>query len=388
VISGAAIRFVAGEEGQFLDRIEEYVNTHRSFELKAVISQLVPNLLGCAGHHELSVRVRTLAAIEALIREFPSAFESALTVTVDLFWGKPFLFELQAYFDPNAVLDVAVRKPPSVELLEFTASLCRRKSVVLTNPDICQFLVELVLRYADQDWLTRRVIHAIQKQDPMFLVDQGKHAIDLILAQKPENYPPFAADNPAGWCSELKAYIAAISVEEWEEERTSIFREVATAIAQDQTRNMLFGVIVDLLKMKGKPGWEIFFDTFVAHFRDKKTPNLQALWKYFVTNFDATELLARSIEILNSSNPELCRNAIDVIREIVLSIRGSDELRPSMGAVIQALSAHIGHELVDIRKSSIFCYAAIASVFGPEAKKYIDQLSWTQQRLVSFYLQK
>jgi hypothetical protein len=236
--------------------------------------------------------------------------------------------------------------------------------------------------------LIKRVIHAIQKQNPLFLLDQKNHTIDLILAQKPENYPPFKADNPGGWCLELKAYIATLSSDEWEEERTGILTEVATAIAQDKARNLLFGVIVDLLKMKGKLGWEIFFDAFVAHFRDKKTPNLQALWKHFVTNFDAAELLARSIEILDSTNTELSINSIDVIREIVLSIRGSDELRPSMGAVIRVLNAYLGHESVDIRKSSIFCYVAIASVFGPEAKQYIAQLSGTQQRLVSFYLQK
>jgi hypothetical protein len=146
--------------------------------------------------------------------------------------------------------------------------------------------------------------------------------------------------------------------------------------------------MIDILKLKPKDGWELFFDAFVAHFRDRKTPNLQAFWKHLVTNFDAGELLGRSVAILQPSNTELCWNTVDVIREIVLSMRGPEDLRLSMPVVTEALRGLLNHESVDVRKSSIFCYVAIASVFGSEGNEYVEQLPQKHQKLVSLYLQK
>jgi hypothetical protein len=123
-------QFAVGEEALFIDKIAEYIGTARPFELKVVIWQILLNLLGCAEHNDEVLAGCALSAIEVLIRELPSAFESGLYTGFRLFWRKEwssFGFQLLAFFDPNAVLPLAVKQQPGEELLEFIASLCGRK---------------------------------------------------------------------------------------------------------------------------------------------------------------------------------------------------------------------------------------------------------------------
>jgi len=150
----------------------------------------------------------------------------------------------------------------------------------------------------------------------------------------------------------------------------------------------VFGLIVDVMKMKNRFGWEIFFNDLVEHFREKKSPNVQLFLKYLIGNMTCDQLVLRAIHAVGQVVPEVIRNAVDILKDIVVAIRDAEKLRAFVQQIADAINGHLSNESPDVRRSVVFCYVALVNVFGDELNPILERLTLPQQRLIALYHQQ
>jgi hypothetical protein len=384
-LAGANIQLTDGHEAEFLDRIEEYINTNRPFELKDDIVRVAPLLVKCARHTH-PVRARALTAIEELLPEFPEAFESSLSLVINVLWGSRFVFTLHAFYHPNAILKIVIGLEHSQSLLELVAILCSQPEISLGEPGLNVAIIDIVLAHRDCEVAAKRVIHAINRQTPSLLAACHNDFLKSILRQPEDGFPSFNPANPSQWCSDMKFCLR--TSRQWDIERNNILREIALAAEWPTAKNFAFGLMIDVLKSKGSGGWQVLFDSLLAHFREKQSPNVQALWKCLVADIQHGELVDHALRAVSQANPELARNAIDIVAEIVLAVHDAGQLRQCVEQIAETLRRALASESAEVRRAAVLCYVALLTVFGPELNPILERLTQPQQRLVAYYYQQ
>jgi hypothetical protein len=196
----------------------------------------------------------------------------------------------------------------------------------------------------------------------------------------------FNPANPSQWCSDMTSCVR--TSRQWDVERSNILREIAFAAEWPTAKNFAFGLMIDVLNGKGKAGWEILFDSLIAHFREKKCANVQAFWKCLVGGLEAEELIRYAVRVVSQATPELARNAINIVAEVVLTVHDTEKLRQCVGQIAETLKGALGHESADVRRAAVLCYVALVTVFGPELNLILEQLTGPQQRLIAYYYQQ
>jgi hypothetical protein len=347
--------------------------------LKDDIVGVAPLLLKC-GRHTDPVRARAVAAIEELLPEFPTAFEftapsyrRALGVPV----------RVHAFYDPNAILGIVIRLKHSESLLDLIATLCSLSGIALEKPGLNVAIIDVVLAHRDREVTAKRVVHAINRQTPSLLAACRNDFLKSILRQPEDGFPRFNPANPSQWCLDMK--FCLWTSRQWDVERSNILREIAFAAEWPTAKNFAFGLMIDILKDKGSLGWQVLFDSLIAHFQETQYPNVQAFWECLVAYIEQGELVDHALRVVGTANPELARNAIDIVAEMVLAVSDAAQLRQCVKQIAERLRRTLEHESADVRRAVVLCYVALLTVFAPELNPILELLTGAQQRLITYY---
>lgn len=373
VLSEISIQLVEGKSAEFLDQIEEYVNTNRQFMLSSTMASIASGLVQCITKPE--TRTRAELFIESLIDEYASHFEPFLTILFNTLFeeNNKVIASILANYNPNSVITIAIEKEVSTALISLLASLCSNPEIELSE-DLSSKLLKITEN--NQSANAQKIILAVHKHNP-----------DLVLLdciQPEHNIPPFNPQHVTGWCKTMKLYVEDLPDDDWPLQRNEILTEIANAVAQTNHKNTLFTLATELLQIKGCDFFAPLLPPIFANWQVKTAYNSRNLWNHICDNAPKSDVFDESLKLI-SEYPQFI---IDAITQTVTRSQDVDGIAPSLSNLLSILTTYVNSETVEIRKSCVFCFVSLSKLFKKEVADAVQQLKRAQQKLIAFYCQQ
>ena len=373
------------ETEELLAEVEECVNTNREFVLESEMDHVVEKLVECAqGNAQLQKRVEPF--IEQLITAYPDEFEASMPILFNCYFetNESIVNSIEALYDANKVLAVAVDRAASPGLVDLLGNLCSQDNIDLRNEGLCARLMDIAV--SNKSAAAEKIILAVKRQHPeMVMGSSNEYVQSVIKSVGPPGFPPFDPHDVNFWCTTIKEYVSGLSRNKWLDEADSLYREIATAIDLTNEKTALFALTLAVMKAQGPDCFSVLVTSLISYWKSKYAPNIPRILKCIVKNGDNVVLINSILGHLD--DPELVRPALDVLAEVMTLCKDKEKVRPIVPTILEELEPLIFNEATDIRKSTVFCYVAVSGLFKQDVDKAIQKLTLPQQKLIALYRQ-
>ena len=349
------LKFEEGHEKEFLDEIEEYINTNQQFELSMYLNSIIPSLITCSNSNDPQISRKSILIIQDLIHTYPNNFTQHIhqILLVILSPNNPFenniqgisdnsdqyhnaeeesmtiCRDMQAIYDPNLLLKNTEDITLSPLLLKFVANLCDDIEINLHEKEVCEHVYGVAMQYIKEDYENvRRIIYAIWWQNSDFFIEKSKEnlhgqdsdnddqqldgldqQIRIMIQDFKENsgHPRF---NPRGvslWCDEIRQFIQTdkfrndFNDNKDSNEVKSLFLEVSHALISTNEKNLVILLMSDILHELDNTHFGIFLFDIVKFYRDRKAKDILKLLKYMMTNINNNEIIQSLLDDVNAA---------------------------------------------------------------------------------------
>lgn len=421
------LKLEPGHESEFLDSIEEYVNTNQQFELAQQLSTITAGLFDCSVNEDRTIHERSVKLIYSLVHSFPKTFTNYLPQIIDIILsstqrannsdndedGFYMARELQSIYNPNQLLKSTENIQISRPLLKFVANICNDMETDLLSKEICDNLFEIVTTMLNEDKDScRNIIIAIYRQNPSYFITKSRellkgannndefggldpHIQEMI--REYQNHPEYPHFNPRGvsvWCNEIRQFIKLdefvqklnSTKEEDVTEVKTLFVEISKAINLTNEKNLIVALIIDVLNQTGNVYYDIFIIDIITFYRNRKATNISALLKYLISTID-NENLIKTFESYTEAvqnDAKLCRNYNDIWTDIIKN-GNKERVENAFDEIVNCLLLFIEHKDSDVRRAVIMAFVQLSFVLPEKTSEAVQKLTKVQQRLIRFY---
>lgn len=445
--SKQVLAYEEGHEKEYLEEIEEYINTNQQFELSAFINSIIPNLIQFCQSEDKQISQRSLSIIQNLIHTYPNNFTkyipNILNVVLSpnansenndqLYFDNSeyqndeeenmsICRDMQAIYDPNLLLESIEGICLTPLCLIFVANLCDDIEINLHKNEVCENVYGIAMQFINEDQdNVRRIIYAIWWQNSDFFVQksiENQHSetddnqdvqqlsgLDPKLREMIQNFkenPGHPRFNPRGvslWCEEVRKFIQTEKfTSEFNENKDSddiigLFNEISHALILTNVKNLVIILMIDVLNTLDNAHYNIFLFDIVRYYSDRKAKDILKLLKYMISNIDNSEIIDA---LLDEKNPAfqlrnenhknlMIKNMAEIITEITKN-GDKEKVKESFDQIVAFLLDFIDSKCTEVRRAVILTFVELSFVIKEETNQVINEkLTKVQQKLVNFY---
>ena len=107
----------------------------------------------------------------------------------------------------------------------------------------------------------------------------------------------------------------------------------------------------------------------------------------FVTDQPANVIVPVLIQSIKLSEVPAVQAFIRILTKVVIVTKAA-QLLPLLRTVVNQMKDSLNHSNADVRKSVVFCLVEIQGIIGNEFNPYLEELTPSQQKLVTIYIQR
>ena len=418
----ANLKLEVGRENDFLDTIEEYINTNQQYELSQSMNTIIFGLFTCATDIlDNEVSNHAMEIIHELIHSFPKNFIYHLARLIEILLEKceqshiheQILRDLQAIYDPNILLFNTEQIAITPQLLRFDAKLCDDVEADLKNHQICSNVYEVAMTMIKEKncrEYSKRIIFSICRQNREFLnqqenSDEDKKLLDEIIEEYQGNpdYPYFNPRAVSTWCDDVRKYI---KISSFNNNKVGLFKEASKALSITNEKNLIIALMIDMIKVliensntnqddsENKPNsseYEIVLPDLIIYYHDRSAKDICKLLQFLIQEINNAKLINSMIQMMNNERIQQyqkfffnIRNIINIITEIFIK-GNSDECAQAFENTIELLNSQIEHQDSEVRRAVINAYVELSLIYPDKTKPIIQNLTIVQQKLINFY---
>ncbi|OHT11365.1 hypothetical protein TRFO_19257 [Tritrichomonas foetus] len=390
----ANLKLEKGKEEEFLDVVEEYVNTNQQFELSQSLNSIIAGLFACAFSDDENIHLRAIDMIGNLVFTFPKNFLPHLSKLIEIlitFNEKninkydQMLRDLQSIYDPNVLLLNTENLQISTRLLKFVALLCDDAETDLKKDQICINVYDIAMTLLkNEPEHSKKVIFAICRQNREFIERQkNKDQILDLISQYQEN-PEYPFFNPRGvsiWCDEVRKFI---KTSRFSSQKEGLFNEISKGLSLTNEKDLIIVLIIDILKLTNNEQFEKFLPDIILYYKNRNAKNIQKLIKYLIATVDNKLFINNLLPLIDELYDEDIRNLIDILIEVIKS-GNKDKVTEAFDYITSTLGDLIDHRDSEVRRVVIMAYVVLSDVFPEKTAMVISNLPKVPQKLIAFY---
>ncbi|KAH0792076.1 CLIP-associated protein-like [Histomonas meleagridis] len=385
------ITLIHGREDEFLSTIENFIKNNRQSELSECIQKVVSGLgTLLVMNNESNVR-RSMYIIKNLIETFPKDFEIILPQIFKVIFNNDsyddLLKDIQSMYDPNTILYDLNHLRSTPKMIPYLAEIIQHADSDLRNGDLCESLIEMVLEFSNEEKAAAtKIVQEMNKKNPDFIATVEDDFVKQAILDVPQedDQTSFNQRDVSAWVEEIREYVSAVEEDQWNEERDILYTEIVESISQTNEKNVLFDLIIDILKSKNNDSYSQFLVVASENLRNRRVKGAKKLLQYMISTISNDEIISNVLSFLDSDQPQLNRNLLNEIAFIV-NEGNAEQILPQLPSVVEVLLAFLNDEIVELRKSAVFCFVELILKFGEEMDEYFQHLTSVQQKLILFY---
>jgi hypothetical protein len=173
----------------------------------------------------------------------------------------------------------------------------------------------------------------------------------------------------------------ALTCDDWNSVRDSVYRDFEFAIGQTNEKEAIFALVHGILESKGIAMYERLCRMIIPYARERRYPSVAKVIDFLVETVDAEDLVSECFR----APPELLRNALDISTKSIQNVNDPDSFQKHLYVTTAFLNRMLGSEEIDVRKAAVFCYVALYDVFGSVMDPFSEELTPTQKKLIACY---
>ncbi|OHS92982.1 hypothetical protein TRFO_12174 [Tritrichomonas foetus] len=399
-----------GQEINFLNSINAKVNFGQTSELRDSIKTVVSGLIVCSINDDQKISSNALKLIFELLSVYPANFERFISPIMEVLFNdltaetpnalnmkQAILRDLQKLFKPSILINASSQQTPSNDLIKFIAVTCANPECNLSDNDLCQRLIDIVLSpkitLVDK---VKDVLSSIAKKNQTLFneVSQKYYNNEIIMQCKSAlycpttNVPKFDPSNVRIWCGNVFEYVKCLSDAKWIEERSLIYKEISDSAFSTNDYHMVLELIYNITQLKGYESYADFLSPLLKFHREKKITLTVKILDSLIGNIDKNELISTFLSKINPIDPDVTRGAIFYIGQLVRKDKDK-HTKVIFSSITNAFSELIKNSNPDIRRFSVMGFVDLHSTYKNEVEEYSkNSLSPVQQKLISLYCSK
>ncbi|OHT13819.1 hypothetical protein TRFO_15941 [Tritrichomonas foetus] len=405
------ITLVDGQEIEYLTEIQEKIN-----DIPKYCSFSIPQFLFCCSHNSYAI---ASTAINLLVDLFEKvSFESDISDLLDILFkkadcGNPklqsvalyALNEIPKFLNTMFILEICCEQEPSFHLLKYSYTLIECCNDEQFTSSMIKHLCLLVykcynLKPVKSMHLGGFIIRRFASISKDSVLEFGNDLSDKDLREFSDfvsmyvhdlhfrnvmiDVPQFNPKKIIDWQRQIEEITRNISFEDWSVSRDRIFEALNDALFSMKEVDRTLRITQALFSFHGFTGYQKVLPGIL--FNKCSISNDIIFDLIENSDVDIDEFIKSLQQFIE--NEKYSKNAIDIQTKVIKRISKVDILR-NLEKIVFSLQTSIKMQQIEIRKSSVVCFAELFSIFGKETMiKYLTTMSKSNRELIILYCTK
>ena len=409
-----------GEEPIFLETIQGDIDDKRVLELEPNMDFIGETVIKCCSSKNSSVQTQALTILRDLIPSFPPHFlpqlEHILDTLVEIISeGNPrssaaaqmVLSVIPTSFDPNDVMNIALRQVPSVVLLSLLLALIQN-GASLSSARTCHRLLNhafkahnlgdmkdrhtagLIVSSVNEnnhESVLRFIEGLRETQLKQFYEFASPYCPNLVM-KVGVDIPSFSEKSSAQWLNKMQELLKTTTSDQWASMRDKFLSELNESLIKGKEVDDVIKVIQSVFSTRGCEGFQNVLIGLLTVAHSTTTKTVDATLRLVMKSLKPIDVFEAVKAQISHVDPSISKASIDFCTRNLPKIEAS-EAEAICPLLIPDLSKAFESPAPEIRKSVVMCIVEMYLLFGKESMdKKTSHLSKAQQKLIAIYYER
>ena len=310
-------------------------------------------------------------------------------------------------FDPNDVMNIALRQVPSVVLLSLLLSLIQN-GASLSSARTCHRLLNHAFKAhnlgdmkdrhtagliissvneANHESVLRFIEGLRESQLKQFYEFASPYCPDLAM-KVGVDIPSFSEKSAAQWLNKMQELLKTTTSDQWASMRDKFLSELNESLIKGKEVDDVIKVIQSVFSTRGCEGFQNVLVGLLTVAHSTTTKVVDATLRLVMKSLKPVDVFEAVRVQISHVDPSISKASIDFCTRNLPKIEAS-EAEAICPLLIPDLSKAFESPAPEIRKSVVMCIVEMYLLFGKEAMdKKTSHLSKAQQKLIAIYYER